>query len=106
MAVMAEESFGPVVAVAEVRSDEEAIERINDSRFGLTAALWSADPKRARQIGQRLQVGTVFLNRCDYLDPMLPWIGVKESGRGLTLSRWGIQELTHAKSYHFRLSSG
>jgi acyl-CoA reductase-like NAD-dependent aldehyde dehydrogenase len=105
MAVVAEESFGPVVALASVRGDDEAVERINASRFGLTAAIWSSDPERARRIGRRLQVGTVFLNRCDYLDPMLPWIGVKESGRGLTLSRWGIQELTRAKSYHFRLSS-
>jgi acyl-CoA reductase-like NAD-dependent aldehyde dehydrogenase len=81
------------------------VARINDSRFGLTAAIWSSSPERARRIGRRLQVGTVFMNRCDYLDPMLPWIGVKESGRGLSLSRWGIQELTRAKSYHFRLNS-
>ncbi len=105
MAVMAEESFGPLVALSLVRSDEEAVARINDSRFGLTAAIWSSNLERARRIGRRLQVGTVFMNRCDYLDPMLPWIGVKESGRGLSLSRWGIQELTRAKSYHFRLSS-
>jgi acyl-CoA reductase-like NAD-dependent aldehyde dehydrogenase len=105
MAVMAEESFGPLVALARVQSDDEAVARINDSRFGLTAAIWSSSPERARRIGRRLQVGTVFMNRCDYLDPMLPWIGVKESGRGLSLSRWGIQELTRAKSYHFRLNS-
>ena len=105
LAVMAEESFGPLVALAKVRDDEDAVEHINHSRFGLTAAIWSADRERAQRLGRRLQVGTVFMNRCDYLDPMLPWIGVKESGRGLSLSRWGIQELTRAKSYHFRLSS-
>jgi acyl-CoA reductase-like NAD-dependent aldehyde dehydrogenase len=93
------------VALAKVRDDDAAVERINHSRFGLTAAIWSTDLERARRIGRRLQVGTVFMNRCDYLDPMLPWIGVKESGRGLSLSRWGIQELTRAKSYHFRLSN-
>ncbi len=101
--LLAEESFGPLVAVGRVRSDEEAVEAINASRFGLTAAIWSADPDRARRLGRRLDVGTVFLNRCDYLDPMLPWVGVKESGRGLSLSRWGIEELTRPKSYHFRL---
>ncbi len=101
---MREESFGPLVAVAPVEGDGEAVERINDNRFGLTASVWTADAGRARAIGRRLRVGTVYMNRCDYLDPMLPWIGVKDSGRGLSLSRWGIQELTRAKSYHLRLS--
>ncbi len=101
--VMREESFGPVVALAPVASDASAIERINDCRFGLTASIWTADPARAKEIGRRLAVGTVYMNRCDYLDPMLPWLGIKDSGRGLSLSRWGLQELTRAKSYHFRL---
>jgi acyl-CoA reductase-like NAD-dependent aldehyde dehydrogenase len=103
--VMQEESFGPLVAVARVGGDDEAVARINDSRFGLTSAIWTRDVERARRLGRRLHTGTVFMNRCDYLDPMLPWVGVKESGRGLSLSRWGIQELTRAKSYHFRLAS-
>ena len=63
------------------------------------------DPERARRLGAQLEVGTVFMNRCDYLDPMLPWVGVKDSGRGLSLSRWGIQEMTRAKSYHFRIKT-
>lgn len=103
--IMQEESFGPLVAIAEVGGDDEAAARIDQSRFGLTAAIWTADPERARRIARRLRVGTVFMNRCDYLDPMLPWIGVKESGRGLSLSRWGLQELTRPKSHHFRLKT-
>jgi acyl-CoA reductase-like NAD-dependent aldehyde dehydrogenase len=103
MALMREESFGPVVGVAEVPSDEAALALMNDSPFGLTAAIWTSDPERARRLGAKLQVGTVFMNRCDYLDPMLPWVGVKDSGRGLSLSRWGLQEMTRAKSYNLRL---
>ncbi|MHB8418472.1 MAG: aldehyde dehydrogenase family protein [Myxococcales bacterium] len=102
--VMQEESFGPLVALAKVRDDEEAMRRLGDCRFGLTASVWTRDPERARRLGRRLAVGTIFMNRCDYLDPMLPWVGVKDSGRGLSLSRWGIQELTRPKSYHFRLA--
>jgi len=105
MALMRDESFGPVVGVAEVPSDEVALSLMNDSPFGLTAAVWTSDPERARRLGARLEVGTVFMNRCDYLDPMLPWVGVKDSGRVLSLSRWGIQEMIRAKSYHFRITT-
>ena len=101
--IMCEETFGPAVGIMKVSSDEEAIRLMNDSAFGLTAAVYSADPERAEQIGDRLETGTVFLNRCDYLDPALAWTGVKHSGRGCTLSRVGYEYLTRPKSYHLRV---
>ncbi len=103
MAVQREESFGPVVTISPVASEEEAIARINDSRYGLTASLWTSDVQRARRLAPRLEVGTVFMNRCDYLDPELAWAGVKDSGRGCTLSKLGFEALTRPKSLHFRL---
>ncbi len=102
MEVMREETFGPVVGIMPVSSDEEAILRMNDSRYGLTASIWSADAEAAAAIGDRVETGTVFLNRCDYLDPELAWVGVKDSGRGCTLSRVGYEHLTRPKSYHLR----
>ena len=102
MRVMTEESFGPVVGIMRVESDAEAVELINDSRFGLTASIWTADESAALQLGDQLEVGTVFMNRCDYLDPELPWVGVKDSGRGYTLSRLGFDHLTRPKSFHLR----
>jgi acyl-CoA reductase-like NAD-dependent aldehyde dehydrogenase len=104
MSVMREESFGPVAGIMKVRSDEEAIERMNDSPFGLTAAIWTSDTEAALRIGERVEVGTWFMNRCDYLDPGLAWAGMKESGRGCTLSRIGYEHLTRPKSYHLRTS--
>jgi acyl-CoA reductase-like NAD-dependent aldehyde dehydrogenase len=86
-----------------VASDEEAVRLMNDSAYGLTAAIYSADPVRAEALGDQLETGTVFLNRCDYLDPALAWTGVKDSGRGCTLSRVGFEQLTRPKSYHFRV---
>ena len=103
MAVMREETFGPVAPVAAVGSDEEAVARMNDSSFGLTASLWTADATRARELAGRIEAGTVFLNRCDYLDPALPWTGWKDSGVGLTLSRLGFDRMVRTRSYHFRL---
>ena len=102
MAIMREETFGPAVGIMAVDSDEEAIRLMNDSDFGLTAAIFSADAQRAEILGDALETGTVFLNRCDYLDPALAWTGVKNSGRGCTLSRVGYEQLTRPKSYHFR----
>jgi acyl-CoA reductase-like NAD-dependent aldehyde dehydrogenase len=102
MAIMREETFGPAVGIMAVASDEEAIRLMNDSEFGLTAAIFSADAERAEILGDALETGTVFLNRCDYLDPALAWTGVKNSGRGCTLSRVGYEQLTRPKSYHFR----
>jgi acyl-CoA reductase-like NAD-dependent aldehyde dehydrogenase len=103
MRIMREETFGPAVGIMKVASDEEAVRLMNDSEFGLTAAIFSADAKRAEALGDALETGTVFLNRCDYLDPALAWTGVKNSGRGCTLSRVGFEQLTRPKSYHFRM---
>ncbi|SHF05899.1 Acyl-CoA reductase [Microbulbifer donghaiensis] len=103
MRVMREESFGPVVGVQKVRDDSEALELMNDSEFGLTAAIFSRDEQAALALGERLETGTVFLNRCDYLDPALAWTGVKHSGRGCTLSGVGFEHLTRPKSFHFRV---
>ncbi|OSQ45249.1 aldehyde dehydrogenase family protein [Thalassospira alkalitolerans] len=102
MRVMTEESFGPVVGIMKVKSDEEAIALMNDSEFGLTASIWTADEDVALSIGDRLQTGTVFMNRADYLDPALAWTGVKNSGRGCTLSKLGYESLTRPKSFHLR----
>lgn len=102
MRVMTEESFGPVVGVMPVDSDEQAIELMNDSEFGLTASVWTKDIERARKIGEQLQTGTVYMNRCDYLDPALAWVGVKNTGRGCSLSVVGFEQLTRAKSFHFK----
>ena len=102
MRVMSEESFGPVVGIMKVTSDDEAIALMNDSKFGLTASIWTADEDAALSIGDRLQTGTVFMNRADYLDPALAWTGVKNSGRGCTLSKLGYESLTRPKSFHLR----
>ena len=102
MSVMVEESFGPVVGIMKVRSDDEAIALMNDSPYGLTASIWSGDVDAAEAIGDRVETGTVFLNRCDYLDPALAWTGVKDTGRGASLSEIGYAMLTRPKSYHLR----
>ncbi|MDD9935671.1 MAG: aldehyde dehydrogenase family protein, partial [Myxococcales bacterium] len=103
MSVMREESFGPVVGVMAVDDDAQAVERMNDSAFGLTASLWTRDRDAALALGRRIETGTCFMNRCDYLDPALAWVGVKDSGRGCTLSSLGYEWLTRPKSFHFRL---
>ncbi len=102
MRVMRDESFGPVVGIMSVKDDDEAITLMNDSVFGLTAAIYTADAGAADSIGARLQTGTVFMNRCDYLDPALCWTGCKDTGRGAGLSVLGFQALTRAKSYHLK----
>jgi acyl-CoA reductase-like NAD-dependent aldehyde dehydrogenase len=102
MSVMMDESFGPVVGIMKVSGDEEALELMNDSPYGLTAAIWTQDVDAARAIGDEIQTGTVFMNRCDYLDPALTWTGVKDTGRGATLSKVGYEALTRPKSYHLR----
>jgi acyl-CoA reductase-like NAD-dependent aldehyde dehydrogenase len=103
MRVMSEESFGPVVGIMPVADDGEAVVRMNDSRYGLTASIWTSDPEAALALGDELETGTVFMNRCDYLDPALAWTGVKDSGRGATLSRVGYETLTRPKSFHLRV---
>ena len=104
MRVMREESFGPVVGIMPVGSDDEAVALMNDSEFGLTASLWTADAERAAVIGARIETGTVFMNRCDYLDPGLCWTGCKDTGRGGALSHIGYQHVTRPKSYHLKKS--
>ena len=104
MPIMREETFGPAVGIMKVTSDDEAVGLMNDSEFGLTAAIYSADAARAEVLGDALETGTVFLNRCDYLDPALAWTGVKNSGRGCTLSRVGFEQLTRPKSFHFKVT--
>ena len=103
MDVMVEESFGPVVGIQPVKDDAEAIRLMNDSRYGLTASIWTADADAALRIGDQVETGTWFMNRCDYLDPALAWTGVKDSGRGCTLSKLGLETFTRPKSFHLRL---
>jgi acyl-CoA reductase-like NAD-dependent aldehyde dehydrogenase len=103
MQVMSEETFGPVIGIQAVGDDAEAVRLMNDSRYGLTASIWTADRDAALEIGARVETGTWFMNRCDYLDPALAWTGVKDSGRGCTLSRLGLEAFTRPKSFHLRL---
>ncbi|MBC8026674.1 MAG: aldehyde dehydrogenase family protein [Steroidobacteraceae bacterium] len=105
MPVMRDEIFGPVAGIMRVGSDDEAVDLMNDSDFGLTAAVWTEDADAGMQIGQRVSTGTFFMNRCDYLDPALAWTGVKDSGRGATLSVVGYEHLTRPKSFHLRLKT-
>ena len=102
MSVMREESFGPVVGIMAVRDDAEAIALMNDSPYGLSASVWTQDLDAAERIGAQIETGTVYANRCDYLDPGLAWTGVKDTGRGASLSRIGYEMLTRPKSYHLR----
>ncbi|EJM35699.1 NAD-dependent aldehyde dehydrogenase [Pseudomonas sp. GM33] len=102
MSVMRDESFGPVVGIMPVASDDEAIALMNDSEFGLSASIWTRDLAAAERLGNQIATGTLFMNRCDYLDPALAWTGVKNSGRGVTLSPLGYEHLTRAKSFHLR----
>lgn len=102
MRVMRDETFGPVVGIMPVASDDEAIALMNDSRFGLTASIWSSNRAEAEALGDRVETGTVFVNRCDYLDPALCWTGCKDTGRGQGLSRIAYGALTRPKSYHLR----
>jgi len=102
MRVMRDESFGPVVGIMPVKDDAEAIALMNDSQFGLTASIWSKDVTKAEEIADQIDTGTVFLNRCDYLDPALCWTGCKDTGRGQGLSKLAYQALTRPKSYHLK----
>ncbi|MGL4766988.1 MAG: aldehyde dehydrogenase family protein [Formosimonas sp.] len=102
MRVMREESFGPVIGIMSVASDDEAIALMNDSDYGLTASIWTRDMARAERIANQVETGTVFMNRCDYLDPALAWTGVKDTGRGVSLSILGYAQLTRVKSFHLK----
>ncbi len=102
MDIMTEETFAPVVGIMSVKNDTEAVALMNDSQYGLTASVWTKDIDRAIELGQQVETGTFFMNRCDYLDPALAWTGVKNSGRGVTLSTLGYEVLTRAKSFHLK----
>jgi acyl-CoA reductase-like NAD-dependent aldehyde dehydrogenase len=104
MLAMTEETFAPVVGILPVKDDEEAISLMNDSRYGLTASIWTTDVDAALRIGDRIEAGTWYMNRCDYLDPALAWTGMKDSGRGCTLSKLGFEAFTRPKSFHLRLT--
>lgn len=97
-----EEIFGPVCGIMPVDSDEQAVALMNDSDYGLTAAIWTGDQEAAARLGDALEFGTIFQNRCDYLDPELAWTGVKNTGRGSSLSVLGYHDLTRPKSFHLR----
>lgn len=102
MRIMRDETFGPVVGIMKVTSDAEAVALMNDSEFGLSVSLWSADADRCERLGAQIETGTVFMNRCDYLDPALCWTGCKNTGRGAGLSVLGFQAVTRPKSYHLK----
>lgn len=103
MRVMTQESFGPVVGIMPVSGDEQALQLMNDSQFGLSASVFTQDEAAALAIGEQVETGTWFMNRCDYLDPALAWTGVKNSGRGCTLSSLGFEQFTRPKSYHLKI---
>ena len=102
MTLMHEETFGPVVGIMPVADDAEALRLINDSRYGLTASIFTRDLEAARPMAEAIEAGTVFVNRCDYLDPALAWGGIKDSGRGCSLSELGYEALTRPKSCYFK----
>lgn len=102
MSVMRDESFGPVIGIVKVRSDDEAVALMNDSQYGLTASIWTNDLEVATALGNRIETGTVYMNRCDYVDPHLVWTGVKNTGRGIALSSRGFDPYVRLKSFHLR----
>lgn len=102
MDLMKEESFGPVIGIMPVDSEDEGIRLMNDSPYGLTGSIWTEDGERGETLAGRVAAGTVYVNRCDYLDPELAWVGIKDSGHGCTLSRLGFHYLTRPKSFYVR----
>jgi acyl-CoA reductase-like NAD-dependent aldehyde dehydrogenase len=102
MELMREESFGPVIGIQKVRSDDEALALMNDTRYGLTAGIYTRDEARARELLSRVNAGTVYWNCCDRVSPRLPWSGHGDSGVGLTLSTHGILAFTRPKAWHLR----
>ena len=102
MTIMTSETFGPVIPVCRVSSDSAAIEMMNDSTFGLTATIWTADTQKGEELAQEVQAGTVFVNRADYPAPDLAWTGWKDSGKGVTMGRWGFEQFVRLRSLHVK----
>ena len=102
MDLMREESFGPIIGIQKVSSDDEAVRLMNDTRYGLTAGVYTPDEGRARAILSQIRSGSVYWNCCDRVSPRLPWSGYGDSGVGLTLSTYGIQTFTRPKAWHLR----
>ncbi|KPI38129.1 Aldehyde dehydrogenase [Cyphellophora attinorum] len=102
MAVMKDETFGPVVPIMKVSSDEEAIDLMNDSQFGLTATIWTKDVPRGEELADQVEAGTVFVNRADYPSPDLAWTGWKESGKGVSMGRFGFEQFVKLRSVHIK----
>ena len=104
MEIMREESFGPVIGIMKVKNDEQAIELMQDTEYGLTASVYSKDQSRAEKILRNIDAGTGYWNCCDRVSAAVPWSGRKHSGFGATLSHVGIRAFTKPKSYHLRRS--
>lgn len=102
MDVVMEETFGPIAPILKVSGDEEAVKLMNDSKYGLTASVWTTNENAFEALVDKIEAGTVFQNRCDYLDPALAWTGLKHSGRGISLSKYGFDQVTRAKSVHIK----
>ena len=102
MKIMTEESFGPIIGVQSVQDDQQAIELMKDTPYGLTAAVFSDDEHQALDIMNQMDTGTVYWNCSDRVSPRLPWSGRKHSGFGLTLSEAGIRAFTKPKAFHMR----
>ncbi|MCJ1390670.1 hypothetical protein MMC18_003531 [Xylographa bjoerkii] len=102
MDIMNEETFGPIIPVMKVGDDEEAVRLMNDSEFGLTASIWTRDVKRGEELAEGVEAGTVFVNRCDFPSPDLAWTGWKNSGKGVTLSKFGFEQFVKLKSFHVK----
>jgi len=102
MDFMKQETFGPAVGIMPVQNEDDAIKLMNDSPYGLTASIWTKDLDVAEKVGNKVETGTFFMNRCDYLDPGLAWTGIKNTGKGCSLSEISYEHLTKPKSFHLR----
>ena len=102
MSLMRDESFGPVIGIMPVDDDDQALRLMNDTAFGLTASVWTADHERGDALVRRVRAGTAFVNRCDYVDPSLPWTGFGDTGKGISLSTLAYDHLTRPRGIHVR----
>ena len=102
MQIMLDETFGPIIPIQSVASDDEAIGLMNESQFGLTASIWTKNVEQGQKLAEEVEAGTVFVNRSDFPSPDLAWTGWKDSGKGQTLSIFGFEQFVRLKSYHFK----